>query len=261
MVLGDKDWIDCGSYWQHTYPQLTKPWRDERSFRLTTTNFSPIVNPSFYRGPNDVIKYYSVPPAKKSFQDQLASDCGLLNEPKGRDWYRKEYKVDVEEFGLAVPKWDPRLGASIDGAVKSKLRHSTRNTDIDNDLDDRLKHLNLGDKKNGIIEIKCPGRMYVPITKFLTARKQGWRPPEGDHNHIFDSHFDQMQGSMAITDRDWCDYVVYCLAEEHAFVDRVYYDPRYWHNIMYPKIDTFLSENEALFKDLQQRYTAVNGSA
>lgn len=259
MVLGDQDWIDCGSYWLHKYPQLTDPWKDERSFRLTTTNFSPIVNPSFYRGPDDVIRYYSGPPAKKSFTDQLASDCGLRNEPKGRDWYSKEYRVEVKEVGLAVPKWDPRLGASIDGDVVAKLRQKPKNGD---DLDDELSFLSLGDTaSNGMIEIKCPGRMYIPITKYLTARKQGWRPPEGYHAHIFDSHFDQMQGSMAITDKQWCDYVVYCLAEEHVFVDRVYFDPRYWHNTMYPKIDAFLNEHETLFKGLRLRYDQANDAA
>lgn len=230
MVLGDQDWIDCGSYWLHRHPQLSTPWRDERSFRLTTTNFSPIINPSFYRGPDDVIKNYSGPPAKKSFQDQLASDCGLRNEPKGRDWYCREYKVNVKEVGLAVPKWDTRLGASIDGDVENS---------------------------NGIIEIKCPGRMYVPITKYLSARKQGWRPPEGYHDHIFDSHFDQMQGAMAITNKEWCDYVVYCLAEEQVFVDRVYYDPRYWHDNAYPKIDNFLNTHKQLFTNLRLKYDAA----
>ena len=252
MVLGDQDWIDCGTYWLHKYPQLTDPWKDERSFRLTTTNFSPIVNPSFYRGPDDVVKYYSEPPPKKSFQDQLASDCGLRNEPRGRNWYREEYGIEVIEVGLAVPKWDPRLGASIDGDVVPKRLSSCHDN-----IEPRMEFK----PKRGIIEIKCPGRMYVPITKYLAARKQGWRPPENYHEHIFDSHFDQMQGSMAITDKQWCDYVVYCLAEEHVFVDRVYADQRYWHNTMYPKIDNFLDEHKTLFTSLRERYDTANSSS
>jgi len=233
MVLGDENWQDCGTYWLHKYPQLTDPWKDERSFRLTTTNFSPIVNPTFYRGPDDVVKYYSGPPIKKSFQGQLASDCGLRNEPKGREWYKKKFKVKIKEVGLAVPKWDTRLGCSIDGDIE---------------------------ESNGIIEIKCPGKMYGPICKYLAARKDGWRPPEGYHDHIFDSHYDQMQGSMAIINKEWCDYIVYCLAEKKIFVERIYFDRRYWYNEMYPKIDDFLNRHEKLFTELRLKYESRQSS-
>lgn len=220
MVLGDEDWQDCGSYWLHKYPQLSLQWKNERSKRLTSTNFSPIVNPSFYRGPDDVIKHYSGNVNQKSFQDKLASDYGLRNEPKGRDWYSNRYNLKVEEVGLAVPKWDTRLGCSIDGNVK---------------------------ETNGIIEIKCPSRIYTPICKYLAARKNGWRPTEGYHEHIFNSHYDQMQGCTAIMDKAWCDYIVYCLPTEEVFVDTVYSDKRYWQETMYPKLDIFLNEHKDLF--------------
>jgi hypothetical protein len=147
MTLGDNiDWQDNGDYWLHRHPQLSTAWMNERSFRLTATNFSPIVNPSYCRGPDDVIRNYSGPPIKKSFQAQLASNFGLRNEPKAREWYQKTFNTKVKEVGLAVPKWDLRIGASLDGMV--------------------------GD--NGIIEIKCPGRMYTPIRKYLSARKNGY---------------------------------------------------------------------------------------
>jgi hypothetical protein len=73
---------------------------------------------------------------------------------------------------------------------------------------------------------------------------------------IFDSHYDQMQGAMAITGRQWCDYIVYCLAEESFFVDRVYFDSSYWSNVMYPKINEFLLTNEHLFTNLRLKYEA-----
>lgn len=224
MVLGDSDWQDCGSYWLHLHPQLSPLWIKERKFRLTATNFSAIANPSFYRGADDVVKSYQGLATISSAQDQLASNHGLVNESKARAWYEKRYNCHVKEVGLAVPKWNPQIGASLDGEVEGS---------------------------NGVIEIKCPARMYGPINKHLSKRETF---PRGYHDHIFASHYDQMQGGMAVAEKDWCDYIVFCLATEEVFVDRVYFNREYWEGHVYPKIKEFLETHDSLFKSLKDKY-------
>lgn len=226
MVVGDKDWKDHGTYWLHKYPQRSIPWYRERSFRLTTTNFSPVVNPTFYKGHDDVLRNFSDRKEEKSLQDQIASNYGLIKEPHGRDWYCKKYKCKVREVGLAVPKWDNRIGTSLDGIIEGT---------------------------DGIIEIKCPAALYAPIKKYLDAINKGWLPPSGYHQHIYDSHYDQIQGAMAITGKKWCDYIVFA-ADEQIFVERIFFDPAYWKNYLYPGICEFLTSHQDLFTSLQTKY-------
>lgn len=228
----DDDWIDSGTYWLHRKSQLTSSWFEERSYRLTTTHFSSLINPSFWKGRDDVIRHYKGTTAKRSLQEQMALDGGILNEPKAREWYCQTYQQEVKEVGFAVPKWDSRIGCSVDGVVEGT---------------------------NGIIEIKCSSRMYTPITKYLDARNQGWRPQKHDYAHIYRSHYDQMQGSMAIMDKEWCDYIVYCLSENSVFTQRVRCDSNYWATIMYPVIKTFLEEETELFNQLKAKYLRVKG--
>jgi hypothetical protein len=224
--INKEHWIEEKTYWLHKYPQLSPEWFRERKFRLTVTKYNPIVNPSVYCDQEDVVKNYQGIEPEKTIQSQVACDFGIKTEPYAREWYEKTYQQDVRQAGLAVPKWDPRLGASVDGFVGEE----------------------------GIIEIKCPLSMYYAITKYQMRRKEGWVPDKGYHGHIFDSHYDQMQGNMAITGRQWCDYIIYCPNENKEFVERIYFDPSYWNDLMYPKITKFLEKNKELFEDLRKRY-------
>src|ERR1700761_8117661 len=58
---------------------------------------------------------------------------GNLHEPLARSWFEKTYNIKVREVGMFIPKWDERLSASPDGLIS----------------------------KDGVIEIKCPKRMYT----------------------------------------------------------------------------------------------------
>lgn len=138
-------------------------------------------------------------------------EFGTLNEPIARQWYEKECGVKVEEIGLAVPKWDMRIGASTDGMV-------------------------IGTDK--IIEIKCPNKMYEPLKAHRLMKKMGMKPEKFHHSHIFDSHYAQMQGTMAVLGKKWCDYVVYTPTDVN--VEEVEFNPDYWNNYLYPRLDSFI---------------------
>ncbi len=229
MTLGDNNWIDCDSYWLHKYPQLTKEWIEERSYRLTTSLFGPVADPTFYRGREDVIKQFVDPPIKKDFIDELASSHGIINEPIARKLYESRYGCQVDEVGLAVPKWDHRIGASTDGVVVGT---------------------------EGLIEIKSPGRMYSQINRYVSSIASGWNPPAGYHDHIFTSHYNQMQGAMAIMGKQWCDYIIFCPNDNKFFLERVDFNPDYWTNHLYPEIVLFLDVNKELFSSLRRKVGA-----
>lgn len=72
--------------------------------------------------------------------------------------------------------------------------------------------------EDGIIEIKCPCYFSGMLPKY---------------------YFPQIQGYLAILDREWCDYVEYVPSEDRVYVKRIKRD-REWWNDAYKKMDEFL---------------------
>jgi hypothetical protein len=144
---------------------------------------------------------------------KLAMEHGVVTEPVAREWYSRTRNVQVDEVGLAVPKWEPRIGASIDGDVRGS---------------------------DGIIEVKSPKTMYKPLVAHYTRLQTGWVPPPFYHSHIWDSHYDQMQGGMRVTNKKWCDYIVYATESGRSYVEKVLFNPGYWNDNLWPAIENFL---------------------
>jgi hypothetical protein len=68
-------------------------------------------------------------------------------------------------------------------------------------------------------------------------------------NHIKTAHYDQMQMQMAVMEREWCDYVVYSLAEDIVYEETVPFNPSYWKKMlkdMNKYVDKFLSAPECI---------------
>lgn len=101
---------------------------------------------------------------------------------------------------------------------------------------DKLEFQNL-DNKDGIIEIKCPQRMYENLKTNIRLRKMGVKPK--GFSHIPITHYDQMQLGMAIRRRSFCDYIVFCTSEDSVFLQRIPFDSEYWLQSMYPATDWF----------------------
>jgi hypothetical protein len=150
------------------------------------------------------------PPTKPS-RAQRAIDIGNRNEPIARQLYTQKTGIPVYEIGCVIPKWDTRLCGSPDGLV--------------------------GD--DGMIEIKCPEFMYPAIKLYLEAQRQG-HIIEGT-THIRTDHYDQMQFYMHLLRRQWCDYVVYSEADALLFIQRIYYKPRHWDEVIAPGIEHFFA--------------------
>lgn len=205
-------WKDCGSYLVHTAEQGTRQWILARErVSLTASKFGAAVGHSDFDSPKDLSLQRSgtqekVIPAR----NQAYMKHGTVTEPIARQWYEDENECFVNQIGLAVPKWDKRIAGSADGIVGEE----------------------------GIIEIKCPNKFYRNLSQHEEKLSTGWKPPKLYHAHIFDTHYDQMQGCMAILGRKWCDYIVY--TEEVVYTERIPFHEAYWKEELYPGIVDYL---------------------
>lgn len=236
------EWISKEKMWINLQPQGTKGWLESRkgnipiyflkqneptllsikdlcvSTRITGSKFGVAAGhaPSSFSTPTELAQ--QIAGLKEVYFDKASQERmnhGTMQEPNARNWYEISHGVEVEEVGLVVPKWNFHLGASVDGIVKGT---------------------------EGIIEIKCPKRMYRPLKEHLLLRKTGWIPKtQFFRSHIWTTHYDQMQGGMAILDKKWCDYIVYATDDEEVYCERILFNKRYWENVLYPKLQLFLS--------------------
>lgn len=209
-------WIEKEKYWLSSNEQGTDAWKEDRHRRITgSVTGSAVGNSSFC----DVDKAARIIAGleEQKFSEQSIQNMahGTKEEPNARDWYCKSNNVEVVERGLAVPKWNPYLGASVDGDVVGT---------------------------GGIIEIKAPKRMYGPLKKYIQDVNNGWKPPPYYRNHIWKTHYDQMQMCMKVLDKQWCDYIVYCTPENQVFTQRIEFNTEYWNNFLYPAICNFIEE-------------------
>jgi putative phage-type endonuclease len=212
----ESSWQDCDTYWLNTAAQCTKEWEDNRMNRLTASSFGTATGRSLFETtPLQLgMQITGLKESHFTHKAQFLMTHGVQTEPVARTWYERIKDVKVEEVGLAVPKYEPRIGASADGVVSGT---------------------------DGCIEIKCPKRMYAPLTRHMSRIRSGWQPPMYYHEHIWESHYAQMQGVMHVLGKTWCDYVVYATDSNNAFIDRIPYNADYWKNELWPDINFFLN--------------------
>ncbi len=206
-------WIDCGDYYLNTANQGSTEWHSHRKFRLTASNFGSAIGKSFSTPMEVAMDLTNIKTKTFSDKSKAVMQHGIDTEPKARDYYCESRKVEVIEVGLAVPKWEPRIGASLDGDVKDS---------------------------DGMIEIKSPLTMYKPLQQHMDKIKSGWIPPEFYHDHIWASHYAQMQGGMKITGKKWCDYIVYSTESNLCYIERIHFNQQYWDTVLWPGIQHFL---------------------
>lgn len=204
----DSPWIITNRLFVLNRPQLHPLWHKVHK-RLTSSLFGACVGHCMYNTPEDAARRILIPSVKSS----EAIKHGLDKEPVVREWYKQEHpEYKIIEVGMAILKDRPYIGASPDGLV-----------------DD-----------DGMIEIKCS---LKPLPKSIRRYKEHKNItkiydeiPE-EHSHIIPSHYDQMQGCMAVYGRKWCDYIFY--AKDDTFVHRIPFNEKYWQEFLLPKLDRF----------------------
>ena len=154
---------------------------------------------------------------------------GVNTENEALLYLEKITGFKITEQSLTVPEDEEILGFSPDGMI---------NLSNGNNLQISNRENLEGD---GMIEIKCPGEMYRPLKSFVSMKSLGIYTPEKTyHEHIYDSHYDQIQLSLYISGRKWCIYFVY-INEEEYYKEIVHHNDEYIEKLLLPGLYDFIA--------------------
>jgi hypothetical protein len=203
------EFIDYPTYKLSLAQQGSDEWKKLRCGRITSSNLSSCIGRASFKT------------SKYEIANKICNLCeiesnsymqhGIEMEPIIRDWYSDAINKPIKELGIAIWKKDCRFGGSLDGEI---------------------------DSEEGI-EIKAPNKMYQRLVEYIESKKKGYNFYPGYHEHIFNSHYDQMMGNAIITNKKYIHYVVVCTDTQKAFVQRFPTDVELWEKELYPKACEF----------------------
>lgn len=158
--------------------RMSNLWRQERHKRLTTANFGDVM-----RATTDQTK---INIAKNKYESKDISHIpsvkyGIENERRAIDLYVKKTGNKWEKCGLIVDKDLPFLAGSPDGFVNN----------------------------DGLIEVKC---LYSLRNCQIVCSKVDCLDAHGNLKKTHSYYF-QIQGLLAISNRNWCDLVLFTNAD------------------------------------------------
>lgn len=212
-------WKEYSTYNLSLHSQGTDEWKNLRIGRITMSTISSCVGRSMYKtDPNEICDIIC---GVTKISNNAYMEHGVKMEPIIRDWYQDTLGKSIKELGLAVWKKDPRFGGSLDGEI----------------LDSESNDFSLEG-----IEIKAPRKMYWRLIEYIESKKKGYSFYPGYHEHIFNSHYDQMIGNAVITNKKAMHYVVVCSETQQAFVQRFPIDLEHWEKNLYPNACKFYDD-------------------
>lgn len=189
-------------------------WYQHRKGRLTASQFGDICKTSLKSPSQSLIQSIL---ERKSTPKIPAVKWGIDHESEAREAYVKKMQESHQDFkvemaGLYVNPLSPHLGASCDGLVSCLCCTSSG---------------------LGVLEIKCPFsvRHSVPTNAACFVVGEGGVQLSRKHDYYY-----QIQGQMAVLERDYCDFV--CWTPLAVQIERVYYDDDFI-STMIPKLDSF----------------------
>ena len=206
-------------------------WLNEHKVRLTASSFGKV----YFRvqRPSDAMMKNIF--LSKDLSNVKAIVHGKLKESAARSIYAKKMQKRYPGFlvfdsGLWIPLSLPYLGASPDGKV------------FDPAATDNLY---------GLLEIKCPFTKRAETLEQAAMDPGFYLEKVRDTFHLKREHscgyFCQMQGQLAITGLQWCDFCIYLSSSNEMFVERIYFDADYWSNQLLPKLSDFCMKHALPF--------------
>jgi hypothetical protein len=213
-------WKEYPSYNLSLYPQTSEEWHTLRIGRITMSNLSSCCGRSAYKTCYDEVS--DIVCGIKKIETNAYMEHGVKMEPVIRDWYSETINKPIQEVGLAVWKKDSRFGGSLDGEI--------------------LESDSLEVSSSEGIEIKAPNKMYWRLVEYIESKKKGYTFYPGYHEHVFNSHYDQMTGNAIITNKKYMHYVVVCSDTQQSFVQRFPVDTELWETILYPRACKFYED-------------------
>uniref|UniRef100_V5I921 YqaJ viral recombinase domain-containing protein n=1 Tax=Anoplophora glabripennis TaxID=217634 RepID=V5I921_ANOGL len=169
-------------------------WLEERRKRLTASNFGRICKAKSSKAKFNIIN--DITQDKKL--NLPAIRYGRNHEDVAIIKYLEKYPCKYKKAGLFVHKVHSFLGGSPDGLIEN----------------------------DGIIEIKCSykakDKNFDQVTlDFLDSSNK----LKITHNYYY-----QIQGLLEITNRPWCDFVVYM--NQDIMIQRIERKPKFWANML-----------------------------
>ena len=200
----------------------SREWALQKSSRITSSSFRQVIVRQKRLSAagekiidNQKLVNKLVKPAAGLIHSQSLT-WGRNNEGRAREAYREyaqreHMNFKIHSCGLFVDHNSPFLAASPDGLVSCDCCGA------------------------GVLEIKCPYTLKdsdPQLAPYITS--------DGvDHEHS-SGYYQQIQGSMAITGRNYCDFIVW--TSKGLLVRRVKYNDVYWRSEMLPHLTAFFSD-------------------
>lgn len=157
-----------------------------------------------------------------------ALEWGRSHEAQAIEAYKQKQKaagndgMTVCKAGFHICEQYPFLGASPDGCI----------------------HDPKSEYKFGVLEVKCPYKYrHKTISDsatnsdfclMLVQKGNGQQSMELKDSHAY---YAQVQGQLAITGGQFCDFVVYTTKD--LFIQRIIFDEQFWVNELLPKLTDF----------------------
>lgn len=188
-------------------------WFEKRMNRLTASKFGAVAKRLPHTSCHNMVK--SILYARSLTTEAIT--FGRDHEEVAIKLYENTTGNSVAPCGLFIDTSNPFLGASPDGLV--------------------------GD--DGIVEVKCLASVKEEtLSEAVKAKKklcleitkEGVLQLKKSHNYHY-----QIQGQLAVTNRNWCDFVVYTKKGE-LFVERIKKDTKFWTNEILPKLTRFYND-------------------
>ena len=205
---------------QSTRDQSDSPlWYSVRKYRITASYFGSV----FHRKPTTlpdalVLRIIDAKPFTSR-----ATEWGKQYESLALKKYTEVQTQNGHvglyccRSGFVISDQYPYLGASPDAVVHDPSAES----------------------QFGLAEIKCPYSVRNMTPQEAAKSQSFFCSLEENELKLKRTHgyFCQIQGQMAITERAWCDFVVY--TEKGVSVQRIPFDAAFWSNDLLPKLLSF----------------------
>jgi YqaJ-like viral recombinase domain len=209
----------------------------EKRFRLSSSRFGQVVKMRASTLLDSILKSFIAP---ADLSKQSAIIYGIANEDNARRKYTYTLGPEVKEYGLQTNFAWPSLAASPDGFVGKYVIIEIKCFESVGDM----KILDFVAELQGLDENQLPiyidGVRKAKSKKFASFCMEIQEETRELRLKRNSNYYYQIQGQLAITEKKFCDFVVY--TEKDFFVERIQFDEDLWKNVMLPKLEWFYME-------------------
>jgi putative phage-type endonuclease len=203
-----------------------------RTLNVTASEFSAVLNTSFFSN-RDKLLQIKLGRASPTPLNAEACAWGLRMEPKALQAYIQETGNTVQQTGLHV--------TAVVVPVVATTPDDTSTT---------TTKMFLGASPDGLVIDHKDGTLGLLEIKSLWGRRNKQKElPQ--FSHCPNRFYAQIQGQLAICNREWCDLILYVppknakKRQRHYSIVRVARNQLYWETVLLPSLSDFVTEMAA----------------